>query len=486
MASSVRLEFGPWEPDAALLEGAHSPEACNAIPARRGWKPLPGASPLQLPPLPSAVKAAFTTRGLHGTDSTFAATAEGIYALEGQGWACKFQGASALAGRAFAAYGDAVYALFGSSLVKSRVAGTASDFTAVEGAPAGEVLGVIRDFLVLGRLSERKDAIRWSGFDRPDEWPALGTNEAQAVQSDTQVFPEGGQVQAVLGSVGGADGLIFLERGIQRATYVGTPYIFQFDAVDATAGCRAPGSPVSWGAGCAFLAEDGWRLTDGAGVRRIGAGRVDGWFFAHCDPGRIAEVRGVHDGRNGVALWSFPSGDAAPGLHDRLLIYHYGLDRWSCGRLETEALFADVTRGGVTLEALDAFGSLDSLPFSSLDLPMFRNGAVGVTSCFDAGHRLANLTGPALEATLDTAEHGGRRIMLHGFRPLVDAEALAMPAYRSRQMDARRWGTPRRPQRDGVCRQHLSTVYVAARLTIPAGSEWHHALGVEALVEQEE
>ena len=483
---NIRMDFGPWEPDAALLEGAHAPEARNVIPARRGWRPLPGMAPLQLDALPSAVRAAFTVRGLHGTDSTFAATAEGVFSLEGRSWVQRYSGSSALSGRSFTAFGDAVYALFGSTLLKSRIEGAPSDFAAVEQAPAGEVLGVVRDFLVLGRLADRKNAIRWSGFDRPDEWPAPGTDGAQAVQADIQVFPEGGQVQSVLGSVGGADGLIFLERAIQRVTYVGAPYIFQFDAVDSAGGCRAPDSPVICGGACVFLAEDGWRITDGASVRRIGLDRVDGWFFENCSPERIAEVRGVYDGRHGVALWSFPSSEAAPGIHDRLLIYHHGLDRWSYGTLETEMLFSDVTRGGVMLEDLDAYGSLDSLPFSSLDLPMFRNGAVSVVSCFDAAHRLANLSGPALEAVLDTAEHGGRRMMLHGLRPLVDGgEARAMPAFRSRQSDARRWGEERAPQRDGICPQHLSTVYLAARLTLPAGTEWRHAVGVEALVEGE-
>jgi hypothetical protein len=39
--------------------------------------------------------------------------------------------------------------------------------------------------------------------------------------------------------------------------------------------------------------------------------------------------------------------------------------------------------------------------------------------------------------------------------------------------------------RDGVCYQHLSTVYLAARVRVPAGQNWKAAVGVEALVELE-
>ncbi|HJD98011.1 hypothetical protein [Mailhella massiliensis] len=484
--TKTRLDFGPWEPDAALLNGAQAPEARNVIPAARGYRPLPSAAALNLDPMPSQVKAAYARHDMYGTNIAFAAAAGGIYALEGGSWVQKYAGATASDVRAFAEYGDAVYALFGSKLLKSALSGVAGEFHAVEGAPAGEALGVIRDFLMLGRLSEQKNAVRWSGLDRPDEWPEPGGNEAQYVQSDMQVFPVGGQVQAVVGGVGGVDGLIFLERAIQRATYVGMPYIFQFDTVDREHGCAAPYSPVVCAGTCVFLSEDGWRMTDGVSVKAVGVERVDSWFFNEASLERLGEVRGVHDNRNRVALWSFATPDAPPGVHDRLLVYNYMLDRWSYGTAECEALFQDRTRGGMSLEELDGFGSLDALPFASLDLALFKDGDLGVISCFDASHRLGNFTGPPREAVIDTAEHGGDRMMVHGLRPLVDAAAAgALPVYRNREMDARRFGAYTKQQRDGVCYQHLSTVYLSARVKIPAGENWNHAVGVEALVEAE-
>ncbi|HIU18277.1 MAG TPA: hypothetical protein IAB01_07495 [Candidatus Avidesulfovibrio excrementigallinarum] len=483
--TTTRLAFGPWEPDAALLDGRQAPEARNVVPGRRGYRPLHGLSPQVYPALDSQVRAGFSLKGTDGSLLTLAATDSAIYALENGVWTSRYSGSAASPTRAFAEYGPAVYALFGTQLLKSAVTtGNAEPFAPVEGAPAAEVLGVIRDFVVLGRLSQSLNGIRWSGLDRPDEWPEPGSNDAQYIQSDMQIFPSGGRVQAIVGGVGGVDGLIFLERAIQRATYVGSPYIFQFDVVDRAGGCLAPASPVVCGNVCLYLAEDGWRMTDGASVKSIGVERVDDWFFQHCATDRTGEVRGVHDPENRIALWTFPSDAAPAGVCDRILLYNYAADRWSWGEIATETVFPDYTRG-LTLEELDAFGPLDSLPFASLDVAALQNGRQTL-SAFNAGHQLAGFNGDTLEAVIDTAEQGGSRMMVHGLRPLVDSGAAqALPVFRNRQMDARRFGVCTKQQRDGVCCQHLSTVYLAARVNIPAGEPWSHAVGVEALTEPE-
>lgn len=362
--------------------------------------------------------------------------------------------------------------------------GTTGQFATVEGAPEAEVMAVVKDFLVLGRLSDFQNGIHWSAIDNPTSWPAIGTDEAQYVQSDRQIFPVGGRVQAIVGGVGGIDGLVFLENAVQRMTYVGTPYIFQFDSVDRERGLLAPKSPVVAGNLCFYLSEDGWRATDGATVKGIGLERIDSWFFENCESTRVGEVRGVHDVQNRLALWTFPSPVASDGVYDRLLVYNYAVDKWSWCEISTELIFPDYARG-LTLEDLDAFGSLDSADMPSLDSPAFKNGKLGV-SVFGTSHKLGKLEGETLEAVIDTAEYGGGRMMLHGFRPLVDTgKAEAAPLFRSRQQDARRGGSYTKQQRDGVCYQHLSTVYLSARVRVPAGEGWRNAVAVEALIEPE-
>ena len=477
----VTVEFGAWEPDAALLNGQQAPEARNVIPAKRGYHPVPSVVAVTTTALADAPIEVFTNRDMNDSLVTAAATADSIYMLESGAWVQRYTDTPVLTSRYFAQYGDALYASFGGVLVKQPSPG--SNFAAVSGAPTGEILAVIRDFLVLGRVSDDNE-IRWSGIDRPDSWPTPGTNTAQYEQSDNQVFPEGGRVMAIVGGVGGTDGLVFLERAIQRMTYVGTPYIFQFDPVDREYGLRAEKSVVVCGNVCCYLSEDGWRMTDGSSVKNIGAERIDAWFFDQCDLSRLDEVHGVHDPQKRLAVWSFPSNNAASGVHDRLLIYSYLLDRWSYAVVSTECLYGDYSRG-LTLEDLDGYGDLDDLPWESLDSAALKNGG-RVLGAVTTDHKLGSFSGPATEAVVDTAEQGGGRMMVHGFRPLVDCgDACALPIWRILQKNQRMAGNYTKQMRDGVCYQHISCDYVAARVKVPAGIDWHNCLAVEALVEQE-
>lgn len=483
------LEFGAWEPDAALLNGQQAPEACNVIPAKRGYRPFHSLVAVTTAALVDPVLEVFTSKGLDGELITAAATDDGIYMLEAGDWEQRHSGTVATNNRWFAQYGSALYALYGNALLKQAAAGQVYvPITTAEGfdydAPTGELLAVIRDFLVLGRAGGVQNCIRWSGIDRPDEWPTPGTNAAQYIQSDQQVFPEGGKVMAIVGGVGGTDGIVFLERGIQRMTYVGTPYIFQFNPIDREHGLLAEKSPVVCGNACCYLSSDGWRITDGVSVKNIGAERVDNWFWEQCDSERLEEVRGIHDPWKRLAVWSFPTIQAPAGVHDRLLIYSYLLDKWSYAAVETECIYGDYARG-LTLEDLDAYGDLEHLPWASLDSAILKNGG-RVLGAVTTEHRLGSFSGPALQAVVDTAESGGQRMMIHGFRPLVDCgNAQAMPIWRVLQKNQRTAGKFTRQQRDGVCYQHLSCDYAAARVMVPAGEVWRNALAVEALIETE-
>ena len=509
MADRTMLEFGAWEPDAALLNGMQAPEACNVIPEKRGYRPVPAMNTGKYDALPGAALEVFSSKDMDDDLTTLAATAGGIYALEFDEdlqklvWAQRYDLPTATSDIYFARYGDAAYALYGSALLKQAAAGT--DFEPVNtasgydyDAPAGAVMGTIRDFLVIGRLGSNPGAIRWSGIDRPDEWPTPGTNAAQYIQSDIQVFPVGGKVMSIVGAVGGVDGLIFMERAIHRATYVGPPYIMQFDPVDHEQGTIAEKSPVVCGTMCFYLSEDGWKVTDGASVRPIGNGRVDRWFFSQCAPDRIREVRGVHDSAHRLAVWSFPTTGAPAGTHDLLLIYSYTLDKWSYAQCSVECLFSDYSRG-VTLEELDALmpqavpvsmGGIDTpkppRPFDSMDSDSLKNG-MRILGCVDTSHKMGAFTGSPMQAVIETAEHGGARMMVHGLRPLVDCgNAQARPIWRVVQRNQRSYGNyTMQSRRDGICYQHLSCDYVAAGVLIPEGEEWHHAVAVEGVIEEE-
>lgn len=486
-AKKTLLEFGPWEPDDVLLNGQQAPEARNVIPAKRGYRYLPDVSRLYYPPIPGGrCLAAFTIKDVNGDLLTLAASASGpVYALEGGEWVEKLSVETVSTNRVYANWGPSLYMIYGTSLYKSSISGGFSEFAVIEAAPKASCMAIVKEFLVLGDLTDNRQRIQWSAMDDPDAWPEPGTDEAAAKQSDYQHFPEGGRVMAVVGAVGQTDGIVFLEHAVQRMAYVGAPYIFNFKQIDAVRGLLAPKSPVNFGVGCIYLSEDGWYLTDGSSTKALGIERIDNWFFKQVEHTRIAEVVGWHDPVNRICIWAFPSKNADSGLLDRVLIYSYDLDRWSYGLLNLQTLFGDYARGE-TLDSLDKYGPLDSLPFGSLDIPAFMTGR-SLMGCFDSSGHMGVLNGAPLEAVIETQEIGGDRIMVHGLRPLVDrGDAKSLPIYRTRQEEQPKYGPLREQSRDGVCYQHLSTNYLSARVVIPAGgTAWRDAHGVEALTEIE-
>jgi hypothetical protein len=73
---------------------------------------------------------------------------------------------------------------------------------------------------VSGNTTTASNEVVWSGINNPNTW-----SNTAITQSDNQVVPDGGEVR---GLTGGEFGLVLLERSIQRMSYVGTPFIFQF------------------------------------------------------------------------------------------------------------------------------------------------------------------------------------------------------------------------------------------------------------------
>lgn len=149
MAETITVEFAAWEPDAALLNGQQVPEARNVIPAKRGYRPVPAVVAVTSAALDNTVLEVFSSKAMDGTLTTYASTATGIYALEAGAWVARYSVSPLSANRYFAQYGDALYSLYGTTLLKQ--ASWATNFTAVSDAPSGEILSVIRDFLVMGR-----------------------------------------------------------------------------------------------------------------------------------------------------------------------------------------------------------------------------------------------------------------------------------------------------------------------------------------------
>ncbi len=427
-----RVGFGEYLPDLPSIANPGLTMAKNTVTDSAGYSGISGLSNLSaFSALSSRARGATAVVDRAGNpynfvgtdtklyrlfDSTFDAsrTTGGVYnAVEDTRWE-------------FATFGDIVIAVNPNDDSQYYTLGTSTEFAQLGNttstAPRAAHIGVVGSFLFLGNTFDSvnglaENAIHWSAIADPFNFPTLGSDAAVAVQSDRQVLEgAGGAVQAVV--AGSEVGAIFQERSIWRADYRGGDVVFQLNKVDPLRGLLIPGLAVPFGRQIFYLAEEGFHLFDYSSSQPIGRDRVDRTFLADVDTAYLDRVSAVAD-PDSQRIWvSYPGSGNTDGTPNKLLIYDWGLNRWSHGELTVEFL-AEVAPAGVTLDSAGTVAdpdAVDTAGLSSFDARIAGYGARKL-GAYDTSHRLSDFSGIALDATLET----GRREMTPGYRSLVSS-----------------------------------------------------------------
>ena len=103
---------------------------------------------------------------------------------------------------------------------------------------------------------------RWSGIGDATSWAVSATTQAD--------FQDIMDMGSITGLVGGEYATILMEKGIVRASYIGSPLIFQFDNVETRRGCKVPGSVANVGHFVFYLSDDGFYMFNGQTSKAIG------------------------------------------------------------------------------------------------------------------------------------------------------------------------------------------------------------------------
>lgn len=495
--NTVTLPFGPWTPDAPEL-AAGSTEAKNVVPGEaNSYRPLyalTAVAPTGLILRCQGARAFFTA---DGTVRIYAGDREHLYRRA----ADSFSDASG--GVAFNCPADDYWSFeqWEDQVVAVNL-GDAPQYANMETgdfAPLGytedenepqppRARYVLHDrqprHLILGNLFDDTEGaqprtVRWSGALDIHRW-----GDQERYQSGAQEMPEkGGWVQAL---VGAPYPTVFQERMIRRMSYVGGNIVYGFDTIEDGIGAMLGGNAVvQWGALTFFWSEDGAYIWDGSAASPIGTSQVDRWFRSNLDYKMRRLACGAFDPVNRLVMWAIPttfSGTSytAPST---LVMFSLREKRWSWGEQALEFLLSVPDRG-YSLEDLDQFGSVETLLWS-LDSRVWRGGSLAF-GAFDTEHKLATFTGPAMAATIETAEKqaaAGSLMFANQARPLVDESSgtvsVALGMRAQNVGDALTYGTATARNVAGFCPVRASGRYGRARVTIAAGAEWTHAQGVE-------
>jgi hypothetical protein len=394
----------------------------------------------------------------------------------------------------FAKYGEIIIACNGpTDAVQAYTLGTSTDFADLGGSPPNaRHVNIINNFVVLGNLTESgtnyPNRLRWSAIDAPADWPVIGSADAAAKQSDQQDLPTGGPVQAITGAIGGTDGAVFCLDTIYRMQYNGPPTVFSITPIEEGRGTPYPNSVVNVGPFAFYVGQDGFYRFTGAQSIPIGNEKVDKTFFADLDETYFYRVYGVADPINKIVAWAYPGSGNTASRPNKVIWYNWSLDRWSTAEIEMEFFFGDMTYG-FTLDELDPFGDLDSLP-ASLDSRIWVGGALVLTGV-GSDKKLARFTGANMAATIETQEAEGgsvlgaphHRMLINGVRPYVDAgtvsDVTVSLKYRDNPGTTLSSDGPNIIDADGMAHFTRSTRFARAVVHIAAGATWTHAQGVD-------
>lgn len=479
------IKFGEWLPDMPEIDNLGSVNVSNVIPfGPAGYRPFKDFQASSTTALSARCLGAVSSTGVDGNVRSFAGDATKLYYLSSTAWTSggsgftlgvderwKFQKApdadTMLACvrtedvQAIGMVGDNTWAAYFTSTLK----------------PKAKSMAQVGSFLMLLNVNEGgaiyPDRLRWSSITDPADMDASAANQSGAEDLGGQF----GHGQAI---IGGETATVFLEQGIARATYVGSPAVFRIDMVETNRGLLAENAILRLGRYIFFLAHDGFFLWDGLEAHPIGDRKVNQTFFDLVDSQYYSAISTAVDPEKQLFMMAFPSTGASGGICDKIIMYHWPSGWWGIADMVTQFIFTGLTPG-VTLEGLDAISSsLDSLPFS-LDSKAWQGGIFQVTA-FNNSNQSGTFEGATLAATIDTGVrefHPGRKTLLTGARPIIDGGTPTVAvAGVARLNDTFSFESAVAQTTEGKCPIRNKQRYQKLRLGTTAGDSWTHAIGI--------
>ena len=460
-----RIIFGEWLPDQPGVTGALT-SAVNCYPVTNGYAPL--LDEVEYSNAASADLLSCFAGKYAGTVSLFGASATNLYKFTPGTRAMAALTTTGYSGIEYwdnVQYGQKMIMANGSNKLQSYTLNSstyATDLAAA--APTAKYVTVVKDFVVAANTTGNENKVYWSDINDETDWtPGL------ASQSDSQVMPDGGDIT---GLAGGEYGIVFLERAIYRMSYAGSPYFFQFDAINRTLGCISAGSIINFAGLTYFLADNGFYVCDGQTTKGIGTEKIDRWFFDNANLTAIKlGMSSAIDTEKRLITWLFP----AQNGDNLLLIYNISLNKWSYAETTADSVSFALTPT-VTLEGLDAFSaSIDSLGIS-LDDRQWVGGLLLLSAT--RGPNIVTFSGAYKQAALTSGDIDvGHSVITLG-RPIVDAGSGSV-AVASRELldSAITFGDASVADSEGRCGLRSAGRYHRIK-TSPSGT-WKTAVAVE-------
>jgi len=466
---ATTINFGEWVPDQPGVAG-NLTEAKNVYAIATGYAPFPLATDYSAA-ASETLNNIVAGKGA-GVTQIFAGGTSKLFKLDTSD--LSLDDVSKAGGYAtptndrwnFTQFGKVILAANNEEKIQAWTIGTSTAWNDVSAsAPIAKYLTVVRDFVVSGNIGAgtNNNRVQWSDINDETDWTSGATS-----QSDYQDIAEGGEIRGI---TGGEFGLVLTERSISRMSYVGSPLFFQFDTISRNLGCFEQNSIAQYGGVTYFLSDDGFYSCDGQNVTPIGAEKVDRFFFNDAIIGEIEGMSTAVDPVRALIMWCYRNVSGGQSI----LAYQWQIKRWSyC--VTTADRIASAMTAGVSLEGLDAYGTVDSIQ-TSWDDRTWSGGDLLLAGT--DGAKIVTFTGGNATASITTGDiTSNATTMISMARPIIDSgSATVAVASRNLLSTQTSFGSAVSANSDGRSPQRSVGRYHRVRVS-PTGN-WTSASGVE-------
>lgn len=478
--ATQRITFGEWMPDQPGISGALT-DANNVVSQAIGYGPLPTAATFSEEASENLITLV-TGKTPSNETKLFAAGSTKILDVSGVGALTDVSKSGGYTPNAnydrfrFTQFGNVIIGTNFSDPMQSYTLGTSTEFDDLSAsAPICRYLTVVRDFVVAAFVDDSgtiyPNRVQWSDINDETNWVSGPTTQA-----DYQDIPDGGQI---IGIRGGEFGVVFLEKSIYRMSYVGTPFVFQFDNISRGKGCIAAGSLAQLQGVTFFLSDDGFYMCNGESITQIGAEKIDRYFFNDADESQFGVMSAAVDPVRKLVIWNYLDKFQSR----KLIIYNFKTQKWTHGEANSDYI-SDASTAATNMEELDAISaSIDALEVS-LDSILYMGGKYflgGTSGAYVVTYNGQPATGQIITGDLSL---GGRSTITLA-RPQVD-NGSASVAIASRVLLSNEVSFGSEIAADSENRISLrSNGYYHRVKLIPSGDNWKTAVSVDVDIVQQ-
>ena len=469
--ATTKLTFGEWMPDQPSVSGALT-DAKNVVSQAIGYGPFPTPVTFSTSNAAEDLTSLYAAKQPDGNTALFAAGASKIYSVSGVGGITQVKTGMTTGSNdrvRFTQFGKVVISCNNADKLQAWTLGTSTSFADLSAtAPIAKFITVVRDFVVCANTLEttqQQYRVRWSAINDETDW-----TENVNTQSDYQDIPDGGQI---VGIRGGEFGLVLLERAIHRMTYVGTPFIFQFDNISRGKGCMVSGSIAQYQGVTFFLSDDGFYLCDGQNVTPIGAEKIDRFFLQDASEADYKTMSAAVDPIRKLVIWNYKTVNG----NRSVIIYNFKTQKWTYGDAGTDYL-AEASTSSATLEQLDTLSaSIDALT-TSLDSQLFVGGKYFLGGTLAT--RVMTYTGASQTGVIATGDLDiGANSVVTLARPIVDnGSATVAIASRTLLNQGVSFNTAVAASTENRVPLRSAGRYHRLKVT-PTGDNWDNAISVD-------